>query len=182
MSGNLEEIPLPDLMQLFGTSKKSGVLEIEAEFGIGRIFLSDGLVHQAEILRPEDEEAGLTGLKAVYRMITWPSGLFVLNPPDPRTFESPLDTNVQEVLMEGFRQKDEFEQMRHRLPEEGATLTLSTPLTAPLRDLVAKELDVLQAAINAETVGATLDESQLSDLETGAALIKLIDRGYIVAS
>jgi hypothetical protein len=47
---------------------------------------------------------------------------------------------------------------------------------------VAKELDVLQAAINAETVGATLDESQLSDLETGAALIKLIDRGYIVAS
>src|SRR5689334_21793147 len=31
MSGSIEEVPLPDLLQLFGTSKKSGVLVIRTE-------------------------------------------------------------------------------------------------------------------------------------------------------
>ena len=31
MSGSIEEVPLPDLLQLFGTSKKSGVLVVRTE-------------------------------------------------------------------------------------------------------------------------------------------------------
>src|SRR5450432_2983613 len=33
MSGSIEEVPLPDLLQLFGTSKKNGVLVIRTEDG-----------------------------------------------------------------------------------------------------------------------------------------------------
>src|SRR5580658_6546542 len=41
MSGSIEEVPLPDLLQLFGTSKKSGVLVIRTnnDEDIGRIFM-----------------------------------------------------------------------------------------------------------------------------------------------
>src|SRR5580693_9155048 len=38
MSGSIEEVPLPDLLQLFGTSKKSGVLVIRTDDDVGRIF------------------------------------------------------------------------------------------------------------------------------------------------
>jgi pSer/pThr/pTyr-binding forkhead associated (FHA) protein len=39
MSGSIEEIPLPDLIQLLSTSRKSGVLAIRGEGGSGRIYL-----------------------------------------------------------------------------------------------------------------------------------------------
>src|SRR6185369_9231708 len=39
MSGSIDEIPLPDLLQLFGSSKKSGVLVVRSDDDIGKIFL-----------------------------------------------------------------------------------------------------------------------------------------------
>ena len=44
MSGSLEEIPLPDLLQLFGSSRKSGVLVVKSDGKVGRIFLKEGLI------------------------------------------------------------------------------------------------------------------------------------------
>ena len=38
MSGSIDEVPLPDLLQLFSTSKKTGALVIRTEEDIGRIF------------------------------------------------------------------------------------------------------------------------------------------------
>src|SRR5207248_2877438 len=35
MSGSIEEVPLPDLLQLFGTSKKSGVLVLRTDDDVG---------------------------------------------------------------------------------------------------------------------------------------------------
>src|SRR6185295_15466322 len=48
MTGNLEEIPLPDLLQLFGSSRKTGTLVITSEGKVGRIHLRAGLVHFVE--------------------------------------------------------------------------------------------------------------------------------------
>src|SRR6202051_195669 len=45
MSGSIEEVPLPDLLQLFGTSKKSGILVIRTEEDIGRIYMRKGLIY-----------------------------------------------------------------------------------------------------------------------------------------
>src|SRR5262245_49335645 len=39
MSGAIDEIPLPDLLQLLGTSKKSGVLVIRSDEDVGRIYM-----------------------------------------------------------------------------------------------------------------------------------------------
>src|SRR5450432_3343023 len=47
MSGSIEEIPLPDLLQLFGSSKKSGVLVVRSDEDIGKIYLRKGIVYFA---------------------------------------------------------------------------------------------------------------------------------------
>ena len=51
MSGTIEEVPLPDLLQLFGTSKKSGVLVVRTEDDVGRIYLRKGIIYYASTQR-----------------------------------------------------------------------------------------------------------------------------------
>lgn len=177
MSGNLEEIPLPDLMQLFGTSRKTGVLVIRTESRIGRIFFDQGVVHFALV----EGQAELPAVKAVYRMLDWRRGMFQLDPPEERKFDNPLDATVQELLMEGFRQQDEFNQLRERLPPLESRLILRTPLEAPLHELEQGHLDILQQALNSPSLEALLDRSSLTDLETAGIIMDLIQRGYLAA-
>lgn len=182
MSGDLAEIPLPDLLQLFGTSRKTAILEISTESRVGKIYLKQGTIVHAEIALVGAREPSVVGLKAIYRMIAWPTGTFELNPPETREFEKPLDVSVQEVLMEGFRQKDEYEQLRPRMPAWDENLRPARPMGVKLRDLKPEELDVFQWALEGQTVGGTLDVSPQSDLETARILLDLIGRGYLRTS
>jgi hypothetical protein len=177
MSGNLEEIPLPDLMQLFGTSRKTGVLVMRTESRIGRIYFDQGVVHYALI----EGQPELPPVKAVYRMLDWHRGMFQLDPPEERKFDEPLDATVQEILMEGFRQQDEFNQLREKLPPLESRLILRTPLEAPLHELEPSHLDILQQALNSPSLAALLDRSSLTDLETAGIVMNLIQRGYLAA-
>jgi pSer/pThr/pTyr-binding forkhead associated (FHA) protein len=182
MTGNLEEIPLPDLLQLFGSSRKTGTLVITSEGKIGRIHLRAGLVHFVEAETDDGERMPITPLKAAYRMISWERGIFELTPEDPRKFEEPIDLNVQEVLMEGFRQKDELAQLAPRLPAATAALAPPSPLTARLRDLTPDHLDVFQTVLTAKNFGTTMDQSPLDDLKTAQVVAELLSKGYISAS
>ena len=44
--GNLEDLSLPDILQIVSLSKKSGILTIEQEGLTGKIFIRDGRVIQ----------------------------------------------------------------------------------------------------------------------------------------
>jgi hypothetical protein len=178
MRGSLEEIPLPDLLQLFGTSRKSGVLVIETTTDVGRIFLDQGLIHWV-LVEGSGKDMSLAPLKAFYRMLMWDRGSFELEPPSTRKFESPLNTTVQEVLMEGFRQRDEFEHMKGKLPAPGAKLEVAIPVAKPLRDLSPADLDVFQAILNGSTFQALVDASSEPDLEVATTVVGLVDKGYV---
>lgn len=174
MSGNLEEIPLPDLLQLFGTSRKAGVLVLRSGGREGRIYLSEGRIRFAEL----SGLAGVAPLKILYRMLGWQTGSFALDPPVVREFDGGIDVSAQEVLMEGFRQQDELGQLKLKLPDDGR-LVLKLPLTAHLRDLDDADLDLLEAALNAESLEAFLDAATGPDLESAQALLSLVQRGYL---
>jgi hypothetical protein len=177
MTGNLEEIPLPDLLQLFGTSRKDGVLVIRTDSRVGRIFLDKGVVHYAAI---EGQE--LKPIKAMYRMLGWHEGLFELDPPSPKRFDPPLDLSVQEILMEGFRQQDELNSLRAKLPPMDSRLMLRTPLEAPLHELEPGHLELLQTALNSPSLEVAFDRSQHTDLQTAELVLNLIARGYLQAA
>jgi len=174
MSGILEEIPLPDLLQLFGTSRKAGVLVLRSAGREGRIYLNEGRIRFAEFAGVP----GVTPLKAVYRMLGWQTGSFALDPPDTREFEAGVDVSAQEVLMEGFRQQDELGQLRNKLPG-GGRLVLKLPLTQRLRELDDGDLDLLEAALSADDLDAFLDGASGPDLESAQALLSLVQRGYL---
>jgi len=177
MSGSIEEVPLPDLLQLFGTSKKTGVLVIRTDDDVGRIFLKKGQIYFAVINDLDD----ISPVKSVYRMLTWQKGLFDLEPPDEREFTNAVDLSVQEVLMEGLRQLDEFNVLKEKLPPLDSRIHVAGPLVPPLRDLKPAELDVLQLVHNHGVLESVLNKSLATDLETCQILLKLLKDSYLRA-
>ena len=177
MSGAIEEIPLPDLLQLLSTSKKNGILVIRTEDDVGKIYMRKGNIYHAGI-NDLDE---VPPMKALFRMLTWQSGLFDLDPPDEKTFPNEIDVTVPEVLMEGMRQLDEFERLRSELPDLNARLAMVSPLIPALHDLKPQELDVLQLAHNYGHVETVLNKSLATDLETVSILLKLLKASYLHA-
>jgi hypothetical protein len=175
MSGSIEEVPLPDLLQLFGTSKKSGVLVIRTEDDVGRIYLKKGSIAFAIINDLDD----LQPMKSLYRMLTWQKGLFDLDPPEERAFPTEMNASVQEILIEGMRQLDEFNRIRDQLPELTARLSVHSPLIPPLRELKPAELDVLQLAHNYGGFETVLNKSLATDLETAEIVVKLLKTSYL---
>jgi hypothetical protein len=175
MSGSIEEVPLPDLLQLFGTSKKSGVLVIRTEADVGRIFLKKGIVAFAVINDLDDVQP----TKSIYRMLTWQKGLFDLDPPEEREFPIEMNASVQELLIEGMRQMDEFNRIRVDLPDPAARVAVHAPLIPPLRELEPDELDALQIAHNYGVFETVLNKSLATDLETAQIVLKLIKASYL---
>lgn len=178
MSGNIEEIPLPDLLQLLSTSRKSGVIVIRSDLGVGKVYLRKGQIYFASI----DESFNTGPRKAMYRLLGWSHGFFELDPPDEREVMDELADSTEGLLMEGMRQLDEYRVLTDKLPPPSAALAIPHPLESKLRDLGPEELDVFQVALGAETVRALFDECSHTDLTIAEKLRVLLDKGYVVAT
>ncbi len=174
MTGKIEEIPLPDLLQLFHTSKKNGVLVISNERE-GKIYLRQGRVYYAVI----DDNHNLGPQKSFNRIITWETGDFELRPADSQEFMVEMDSSTEALLMDALRQLDEFKRIQPSLPDMGAPLRLPQPLTAPLKELTPEQLDVLQLVHNYGSLGGVLDHSDQDDVLTAEAVLQLIKREYV---
>jgi hypothetical protein len=178
MSGSIEEIPLPDLLQLLSTSRKSGVVALRSDWGTGRIYLRKGQIYFATI----DESFDVGPRKAMYRMLTWVQGFFELEPPDERAVLEELQDSTEGLLMEGMRQLDEFRALAPKLPPLTAKVSVPRPLLPRLRELKPEELDLLQGALAGDVVQSLLDASRQTDLDAAQTLLTLIERGYVTAA
>jgi pSer/pThr/pTyr-binding forkhead associated (FHA) protein len=177
MSGSIEEIPLPDLIQLLSTSRKSGVLMVRSDSTVGRLYLRKGQIYFANL----ENNLNVGARKAIIRMLSWATGSFELEPPDESPVLEELDDSTEALLMDGMRQLDEYRVQIERLPPMSAALGVPRPLEPKLRDLGPEELDVFQAALEVDGVGAIFDHCQLSDLVISEKLRALLEKGYLAA-
>ena len=176
MSGVIEEIPLPDLLQLLSTSRKSGVLTTVSSAGIGKIYLRKGQIYFAAI----NDNFAIRPQKAVYRMLTWTTGTFELEPSVEMQVMEEVQESTEALLMEGVRLLDEFRQIASSLPALDSALAVPTPLAGKLRDLTPNELDVFQLVLDHGQLQAVLDHYAGSDLEAAQALMALMRREFAV--
>lgn len=175
MSGRIDEVSIPDLLQLFGASHKTGVLIVESAGRQGRIYLRQGKVFYAVI----DEDHELGPERSFYRIVTWDSGSFELARPDESDFLVELEESTESLLMEAMRQLDEIKRLE--LPPRETNLAVHVPMATPLRELEADLLDVLQLALEHGTVGGVLDRSPGDDIETGTRLKRLLSANVLRA-
>ena len=177
MAGSIEEIPLPDLLQLLSTSRKSGVLVVRSDQHMGRLFFRKGQIYFANL----ENHYNVGPRKAFVRMLGWTQGSFELEPPDESAVLEEMDESTEALLMEGMRQLDEYRVQLEKLPAFSSPLGVPRPLKARLRDLGPDELDVFQAATEVKTVAALFDHSPLTDLMIAEKLVGLLNRGYLQA-
>ncbi|MCB9592933.1 MAG: DUF4388 domain-containing protein [Sandaracinaceae bacterium] len=175
MSGSIAEIPLPDLMQLFSASKKSGVLVVRTDTEVGKIFFDGGQVVFATV----NDNADVAPLKGLYRILTWEDGTFDMEPPEEREFPEKISMSTEGILMEGMRQLDEVRRLGESMPPMHASISLAMPMIPPLRDLSPEEVDVLQLAYNYGHTETILNKSLASDVDTSEILVKLLRNGYL---
>ena len=176
MTGKIEEVPLPDLLQLFQTSKKNGMLVVRNDHE-GRIYMRQGKVFYAVI----DQNHDLGPQKSFFRIITWEKGDFELVAADQNEFMVELEESTEALLMEGLRQLDEMRRLQTELPGSTSALQIALPLEPPLRDLSAEQLDLIQLVLNHGTMQGVLDKSPLSDLEVSQGLAMLLKKHYVQA-
>ncbi|HUH05297.1 MAG TPA: DUF4388 domain-containing protein [Kofleriaceae bacterium] len=176
MSGVIEEIPLPDLLQLLSTSRKSGVLAVATPSAIGKIYLRKGQIYFAAI----NDDFAISPQKAIYRMLTWETGTFELSPSVEMQVMEEVQESTEGLLMEGVRQLDEFRQLENKLPPRHSALAVPTPLAGKLRELSPEELDTFQLVLDHGQLQAVLDYFPGSDLDAAQSLINLMKREFVV--
>ncbi len=106
--GSLEEVKLPDVIQLMSVSAKSGCFVLTRNQVEGRIYLQGGQLVHAVLGKTEGEEA-------IYTLSVWDSGQFRFlqdEAPAGRTITKP---NTK-ILMEVARRLDEWRVLSKRIP------------------------------------------------------------------
>ena len=175
MSGSIAEIPLPDLLQLFSASKKTGTLVVRTEHDVGKIHIDGGRVQFAVV----NEHYDVPPMKALFRILTWQTGSFDMDAAEERELPTKIEMSTEGILMDAMRQIDEIRRLGTDMPPHNANVALAVPLVPPLRDLSQEELDVLQLAHNYGHVETILNKSLASDLDTSTILAKLTKSGYL---
>jgi CheY-like chemotaxis protein len=120
VEGELAQLPLTDLLQLFHVSRKTGAVKLthrdRGKSEKGRVLLSGGDVIHAEV-------GPIAGEKALFRMIGWERGSFVFRP-ERVAIEPSVKTPTLVLLREGRRQLEEWERLAPQLPPMDAYATL----------------------------------------------------------
>jgi len=108
LQGSLNELPLPDVIQLVSVSGKTGAFEIQCDEAEGKIYLRDGQIVDARVGR-------LRGDSAVYEMAIWSQGNFSFNPGE-KSEQVTIHMSNASLMMEAARRLDEWRVLSRKIP------------------------------------------------------------------
>lgn len=175
ISGSIHEMPLPDLLQLFANSRKSGILTIRSDRGVGKVYLREGQIYDAEI----EGNPVVKPRKAFYRMFAWTEGTFDLKPLGDHHAGEEITESTTSLLLEGVRQLDEIRILEPKLPRPGARIYAAEPLPGNLRDLATEEIQLFQLVLHHNSLEVAIDSFPGSDFDAYTCLLDLIRRGFV---
>ncbi|MGB5813516.1 MAG: HD domain-containing phosphohydrolase [Polyangiales bacterium] len=99
VSGSLQEMSLPDVIQILANGRKSGLLRVRSGTLTGEMMFQDGSVHDAVF-------GDLAGADAVYGILRLTEGDFALNPTSG-PIEDRIGIPTHHLLLEAMRRMDE---------------------------------------------------------------------------
>ena len=171
IEGNLAQIALVDLLQIFALNHKNGTLKLSHKAEQGSIFLVNGLVVNAALGKVDGE-------KAVYRLLRWQEGKFWFFPGIPEV-EKRIATATDHLIMEGLRQNDELLALAHQLPQPEAHLALRIPRDRLPQGMRPATQEVLLKLEYYPRVADLLDQCMVPDFEILQLLRLLIEKGVV---
>jgi hypothetical protein len=176
VEGQLSQLPLADLLQLFHVSQKTGSVGLRrggdaGSSELGRIVLRGGEIVHAEI-------GSVTGEKALIRLLAWDRGDFKFAP-GAATGKATIETPTRALLQEGLRQNQELALRGDSLPPLDSSVHLKirrASLPVVIHPLTQEVLLVLEAY---SRVGDVVDHCSFPDYQVLRTLHTLIERGMV---
>lgn len=99
VSGSLQEMSLPDVIQILANGRKSGQLQVRSGTLKGEMMFQDGSIHDAAF-------GDLAGADAVYAILRLTDGDFALKP-SVKPVEDRIGIPTHHLLLEAMRRMDE---------------------------------------------------------------------------
>ena len=106
--GSIQELPVPDIIQLVSVSGKTGMFTLVRGSERGFIYLKNGQMVHAKI-------GDLVGEEAIYALAIWSSGDFQFTPSEESESVSIHRSNTS-LLMEAARRLDEWKVLSRKVP------------------------------------------------------------------
>lgn len=176
VEGELSQLALADLLQLFQVGRRTGVVELVQDLGRGRRRQGSVVLHEGNVVAAR--VGGVRGEKALYRMLAWDRGGFAFRP-QPVDPEVEIRTPTRVLLREGMRQLREWEQLAVELPPLGARAGLRIARSALPSVIHPLTQEVLLALEHGSRVGDVVDRCSFPDYQVLRTLHTLVERGMV---
>jgi DNA-binding MarR family transcriptional regulator len=169
--GSLEELPLPDVIQLVAASGKTGKFSVSSRLGSGDIYLRDGqIVHSA---------AGpLEGEEAFYELATWQEGDFVFTPVN-ETPEASISKSNTNLLMQAAQRIDEWKVLVSKVPSTRVIPCFTANGGSTNVSLSPTEWNVIRKIDETRPIEEIAREIEASAFEVSKTIFGLITSGLV---
>ncbi|MGH9869363.1 MAG: response regulator [Candidatus Polarisedimenticolia bacterium] len=176
LAGYTGYLPMADLLQALSLNGCSGTLNISG-VSVGRIYFDHGRILNAEA-------QGLTGEKALFRVVAWPEARFSFEPGKVPSRVAPvISGSTSSVLMEGFAHLDELKDLIAALPPGDQHLKIAPEHRLALENLqlsTMQRLILFTAGDRGDSVDHIVNTVPETDLAVYAAVQDLLSRGLLV--
>jgi CheY-like chemotaxis protein len=171
LKGNLQQMSLAEILQTLGMARKSGGLKIVNRSLVGKIYFDSGDIVQASLGKYKSEEA-------VYRILAWDEGYFEFDSND-KTDKAAISTNTNSLLMEGFRQRDEYIKYKQAMSSFDSIVKLAA--TEQSDETKSASQKIVALVDGQRTIQDIVNTSPINYLITVKILYTLLKKGVIEA-
>ena len=169
LKGNLRDVGLCEVLQLFELTRKHGVLHVDAPTGKGELAVADGALANAAWNDLEGEDA-------VFQMFTLQEGGFRFQP--NAVPAGNVAQPISFVLMEMARLTDELATVEAHIPASGTPLAVRGPFEGEDADAQSVHRAIAEGCADLAAVRRAL---RVSDVRLRLAIGKLIEGGCVAA-
>jgi len=165
--GDLESVMLIDLLQAMEDHRQSGTVELEREGRRGIVYFKDGKAVDAAVGK-------LRGAEAVYRLMQWPSGQFVIRYVAEVNRRDRVSLPTQDLILEGMRQLERFEGLIASAPAGDRVFEVNyRALADHIRTLPEEVNGLIRLFDGFRTVEDILEDSPIGSVNALTALERL---------
>lgn len=176
VEGDLSQIALADLLELFQVSRETGIFELTRPGEQGRPVQGQVALRGGEVVGARIDTA--QGEKALFRLLAWDRGAFVFRPGPVNELPS-IQRPTRALLREGKRQSEEWGRLAAELPPLSAHVTLRIQRAALPNVIHPLTQEVLVVLEHYSRVQDVVERCSYPDYQVLRTLHTLIRRGMV---
>lgn len=171
LRGSLDDLPLPDIVQMVAMSGKTGAFVLESAEQKGEIYLVDGQLVHAKL-------GGLEGEEAVYEFAVWRSGDFTFHE-NRATEHRTIQKSNTSLLMEAARRIDEWAVLSKQVPSTDLVPVLASQTWSTSVSFSPQEWSVICGIDGGRTVDDIAEALSVPSFEVAKLLYGLVTAGLV---